>query len=81
MKLLQQILLDAGADTNRAFTVVPQFGGYFKSVKRVDEYTPEKIVLTIAKQRVTVTGKALTIDKYFQQDLLIRGDVTGVNIE
>lgn len=81
MKLLQQILLDAGADTNRAFTVVPQFGGYFKSVKRVDEYTPEKIVLTIAKQRVTVAGKNLTIDKYFQQDLLIRGDVTGVNIE
>ena len=81
MKLLQQILLDAGADTNRAFTVVPQFGGYFKSVKRVDEYTPEKIVLTIAKQRVTVAGKNLTIDKYFQQDLLIRGDVTGVDIE
>lgn len=81
MKLLQQILLDAGADTNRAFTVVPQFGGYFKSVKRVDEYKPEKIVLTIAKQRVTVAGKNLTIDKYFQQDLLIRGDVTGVNIE
>ena len=81
MKLLQQILLDAGADTNRAFTVVPQFGGYFRSVKRVDEYTPEKIVLTIAKQRVTVAGKNLTIDKYFQQDLLIRGDVTGVNIE
>ena len=81
MKLLQQILLDAGADTNRAFTVVPQFGGYFKSVKRVDEYTPEKIVLTIAKQRVTVAGKNLTIDKYFQQDLLIRGAITGVELE
>ncbi|MDE6850220.1 MAG: YabP/YqfC family sporulation protein [Clostridia bacterium] len=81
MKLLQQILLDAGADTNRAFTVVPAFGGYFKSVKRVDEYTPEKVVLTVAKQRLTVTGSKLTIDKYFQQDLLIRGDITGVNIE
>ncbi len=81
MKLLQQILLDAGADTNRAFTVVPSFGGYFKSVKRVDEYTPEKIVLFVAKQRFTVTGNNLTIDKYYQQDLLIRGDISGVSIE
>ncbi len=81
MKLLQQILLDAGADTNRAFTVIPSFGGYFKSVKRVDEYTPEKVVLTIARQRLTLTGSKLTIDKYYQQDLLIRGDITGVNLE
>ncbi|MCM1437626.1 MAG: YabP/YqfC family sporulation protein [Roseburia sp.] len=81
MKLLQQILLDAGADTNLAFTVIPSFGGYFKSVKRVEEYTAEKVVLTVAKRRVTVTGNSLSIDKYFQQDLLIRGNVTGVNLE
>lgn len=81
MKLLQQILLDAGADTNRAFTVVPQFGGYFKSVKRVDEYTPEKIVLTVAKRKLTVKGDKLVIDKYYQQDLLIRGEISGVELE
>lgn len=81
MKLLQQILMDAGAETDSAFTVVPAFGGYFKSVKRVDEYTPEKIILFAAKKRLTVVGEKLAIDKYFQQDLLIRGDITGVSIE
>lgn len=81
MKLLQQILRDAGADLDGAITIVPAFGGYFKSVKRVDGYTPEKIVLTVAKKRLTVTGEKLLIDKYFQQDLLIRGEISGVSIE
>ena len=81
MKLLQQILREAGAEPDRAFTVVPSFGGYFKSVKRVESYSPEKVVLAVAKLRVTVTGAKLTIDKYFQQDLFIRGDITGVTVE
>lgn len=81
MKLLQQILREAGADLDRAFTVVPSFGGYFKSVKRVEEYTPEKIVLSVAKKRLTVKGEKLLIDKYFQQDLLIRGEISGVELE
>ena len=81
MKLLQQILREAGADLDKAVTIVPAFGGYFKSVKRVDEYTPEKIVLTVAKKKLTVTGEKLVIDKYYQQDLLIRGEISGVNLE
>lgn len=81
MKLLQQILREAGADLDRAFTVVPSFGGYFKSVKRVDEYSPEKVVLSVAKRKLTVTGQSLVIDKYFQQDLLIRGEISGVELE
>ncbi|MDE7380174.1 MAG: YabP/YqfC family sporulation protein [Clostridia bacterium] len=81
MKLLQQILAEAGADLDRSFTVVPQFGGYFKSVKRVDEYTPERIVLSVAKMRLTVVGEKLIIDKYFQQDLFVRGSITGVTFE
>lgn len=81
MKLLQQILREAGADLDKSFTVVPAFGGYFKSVKRVEDYSPEKIVLSVNKRRLTVSGEKLIIDKYFQQDLLIRGDISGVNFE
>ena len=66
---------------DRAFTVVPEFGGYFKSVKRVEDFSPEKIVLLIAKRRLTVTGEKLVIDKYFQQDLLVRGNISGVSFE
>ncbi len=81
MKLLQQILTEAGANLDRSFTIVPAFGGYFKAVKRVEDYSSEKVVLIIAKRRLTVTGEKLVIDKYFQQDLLIRGEITGVNFE
>lgn len=81
MKLLQQILREAGADLDKSFTVVPAFGGYFKSVKRVEDYSPEKIVLSVNKRRLTVSGEKLIIDKYLQQDLLIRGDISGVNFE
>ncbi len=81
MKLLQQILSEAGADTGKAFTVIPAFGGYFKSVKRVEEFTPQKIILIVAKRRICVRGEELAIDKYFQQDLLIRGNITGVDVE
>lgn len=81
MKLLQQILREAGADLDKSFTVVPAFGGYFKSVKRVENYSPERIVLSVNKRRLTVSGEKLIIDKYFQQDLLIRGDISGVNFE
>lgn len=81
MKLLQQILREAGADLDKSFTVVPSFGGYFKSVKRVENYSPERIVLSVNKRRLTILGEKLIIDKYFQQDLLIRGDISGVNFE
>lgn len=81
MKLLQQILREAGADLDKSFTVVPAFGGYFKSVKRVENYSPERIVLSVNKRRLTILGEKLIIDKYFQQDLLIRGDISGVNFE
>ena len=81
MKLLQQILNEAGAQTDGAITLVPSFGAYFKGVKRVDEYSQEKIVLIALKKRWLVTGENLTIDKYFEQDLLIRGDVKGISYE
>lgn len=81
MKLLQQILKEAGADLDKSFTVVPSFGGYFKSVKRIVDYTPQKIVLSVARFHITVVGDNLLIDKFFQQDLFIRGNVTGVSVE
>lgn len=81
MKLLQQILNESGADLGNSFTVIPFFGGYFKSVKKIMDYTPQKIVLTVAKKRLTVVGEKLTVEKYFQQDLFIKGDIAGVTLE
>ncbi len=81
MKLLMQLLREAGADTDKAFTIVPLFGGYFKAVKRVEEYSPDRLALCIADGRLTVTGKALKIDKYSEQDLVLRGEIRGVSLE
>ncbi len=81
MKLLEQILEELGADTLKSFSVVPGFGGYFRSVKGVAEYTPEKIVLALKKNRITVFGDNLTLGKYFEEDLLIRGNISGVTVD
>ncbi|MGN0807729.1 MAG: YabP/YqfC family sporulation protein [Candidatus Coproplasma sp.] len=64
-----------------AVTIVPSFGAYFTSVKRVEEYTPSKIVLSAYKKRVIISGENLVIDKYFCQDLSIKGNITGVAFE
>lgn len=81
MKLLEQILRDMGADLDKSFIIIKDFGGYFKCVKKVEEYSPEKLVLALNKGKLTIVGTKLNIEKYFQQDLLVRGNVSGVNIE
>ncbi|MGN0806807.1 MAG: YabP/YqfC family sporulation protein [Candidatus Coproplasma sp.] len=81
MKILQQLLKEAGADMAGAVTIVPLYGGYFSAVKRVEEYSSQKIVLSAYKRRVTIIGENLTIDKYFMQDLSVKGNITGVTFE
>ena len=81
MKLLEQILSELGADTLKSFSVVPNFGGYFRSIKGVAEYTPEKVVLALRKNKITVEGENLLLVKYFEEDLLIRGNIREVKID
>ena len=35
----------------------------------------------LKKNRITVTGENLTLGKYFEEDLLIKGKITGVQID
>ena len=81
MKLLDQILSELGADTLKSFSIIPDFGGYFRSIKGVVEYSSEKVVLALKKSKITVTGENLTLGKYFEEDLLIKGKITGVQID
>lgn len=81
MEFLREILNSAGADTLNAFTVVPGFGGYFKDVKGVADFSPQKIMLTVGKLAVTVVGEGLAIGRYFCGDLFISGAIAGVSIE
>ena len=81
MKLLEQILSELGADTLKSFSIIPDFGGYFRSIKGVAEYSSEKVVLALKKNRITVVGENLTLGKYFEEDLLIKGKIRGVQID
>lgn len=80
MEFLNEILKEAGADTLAAFTVVPSFGAYFKSVKGVGEYTAQRIVIIVGKKTVTLSGENLNISQFGGGDMFVRGDVRGVEI-
>lgn len=81
MKLIEQLITEAGGDTAKAFYVVPDFGGYFSGVKQVAEYTKDKIVLAQRKRTLTVSGENLEIGRYFEQDVFIKGVILHVEID
>lgn len=81
MKLLEQILNELGADTLKSFSIIPDFGGYFRSVKGVSEYSPQKITLLLKKSHLIIEGENLTLGKYFEEDLFIKGKITGVKLD
>lgn len=81
MKLLEQILSELGADTLKSFSIVPDFGGYFRSVKGVLEYSSQKIILALKKSKLMIEGENLTLGKYFEEDLFIKGKITGVKLD
>ena len=81
MKLLEQIMEELGGDTLKAFTVVPKFGGYFRSIKSIAEYTPQKIVLRLKKFDVILTGEDMQVGKYFEEDIFIKGNIKDIQID
>lgn len=81
MKLLEQILSELGADNLKSFTVIPSFGGYFRSVKSIAEYSSEKIVLLQKGKAITLQGEKLDVGKYFEEDIFIKGDIKVINVE
>ena len=81
MKLLEQIMQELGGDTLKAFTVVPRFGGYFRSIKSIAEYSPQKIVLRLKKFDITLSGEDMQVGKYFEEDIFIKGNIKGIQID
>lgn len=81
MKLLEQILGELGADTLKAFTIIPRFGGYFRSIKSVKELSAEKIILLQRRCVIIIGGENLDIGSYFKDDILIKGDIREIKIE
>lgn len=81
MKLISKIIEELGGDNGHAFTVCPGQLAHFRGVKSVSELTAEKIVLICGKKIITCEGKNLTAAEYFQGDMTVSGNITGISIE
>lgn len=78
MRLYDEIFKNADGMAFARCTVVPNGGGYFEGVRSIGDFSSERIVVCFAKQTVEVTGKDLSIKKYYDGDLQLSGKITGV---
>ena len=53
----------------------------FKAYKKLNKSQAEGKILALKKNKITVTGENLTLVKYFEEDLLIKGKIAGVQID
>ncbi len=83
MRLIREIFkaLSAEAGAEVQYTVVEGQGGYFQNVKRILEFTPERIVLRGKKNSVRIEGKNLKIGKYYSGDVAVGGEIVRVEKE
>ena len=81
MKMISQTLKELGADEDRAFTVVPSFGAYFKCVLAITEFSSQRVVLKTTFGTLTLLGDGLKVGEYFECDAIIRGNIEEVKID
>ena len=60
------------------YTVAVSGGGYFEGVKRLGDFSDEKIEIYYPHALLQVLGKGLKITKFLDGDLQIDGKITGV---
>ncbi len=72
---------EMGADTLKSFTVAPSFGGYFRSVKTVAEFSSRKAVLVLRCGTIEIEGEKLEVAKYFEGDVVIKGEIKVIKVE
>lgn len=80
MRLYDEIFKSTDGVGLARCTVVPDGGGYFEGVKSIGDFSSERIVVCFAKQTVEVTGKGLSIKKYYDGDLQLSGRIAGVSL-
>ena len=82
MKLISEISKALGAEglavSRVQYTVIDGRGGYFQNVKRLLEFSENKIVLTGAKGAVSVEGEKLSLGKCFAGDVTVLGDIRKI---
>lgn len=64
-----------------SYTVWEGKGGYFQNVKSLGGFTPEEIILVLRRGTLKVTGQNLSVAKYCESDVFIKGNVLSVTRE
>lgn len=86
MRLFDEIVTRLGADADVCFggaKAVLLVGkcAYFENVRGIASLSAEEAVLAFAGVRLRVTGRGMTVARYGGGDLLLAGDVRGVEAE
>lgn len=80
MRLFDEIFKNADGMALSRYTVVPRGEGYFEGVKAVGDFSPERIVLYYPHECLEVEGENLSIDKYCDGDLRVKGRIACVRV-
>lgn len=76
---MREFQAESGLDTGRVqYTVRDGKGGYFQNVRRLLEFSAERIVLAGRRGAVVVEGKSLSLGKCFLGDIEVTGDIKKV---
>ena len=81
MRLFQAIegAFGGGLTAERVqYTVLDGKGGYFQNVRRLMEFSEERIVLAGKRGTVVVEGSNLSLGKCCMGDVAVRGDIRKV---
>ncbi len=80
MNLLREIGKQLGAEAGVGveYTVVDGRGGYFRNVKRIEEFSEQVVVLRSRKGAVRVEGRGLSLGRYGSGDAVVLGEIARV---
>lgn len=79
---IRDVLAADGLDIARVhYTVIDGRGGYFQNVRRLVEFSSERVVLAGRKGRVYVEGEGLRLGRCGEGDVTVLGDIVRVGRE
>ena len=81
MRLHEELFKGADGWASARYTVTVGGGGYFQGVKSVGEFSPQSVILYFQKACLVVLGEDLTIAKYADGDLELRGSISSIAIQ
>ena len=81
MRLYDELFKNAEGNSFTRCTIIPLGGGYFEGVKSVGDFTPNRLEIWFAKEKVVIDGEDFSIRKYCDGDLQMDGKIYRLQVE